>query len=200
MAAADLVAAANGGVPGGVLKPHNCHEAALGWVLMAKYAALRGPDALSHGAPKAWMSIRSLAERYGQGSPKQLTGSWMGQHVYNRGYTRVQPLQPRGGVNLPPFTHATFLVGDVLFMGNRAAPHHSMVVVQKTGAQVLARGFNNAGAFGGPFMDWDPTLRDVADMARWDAQGRFKGNNGPCELYAITYNAICQNIPDDLNF
>ncbi len=85
-------------------------------------------------------------------------------------------------------------------MGNRNAPHHSMIVVQKTGAQDLARGFNNAGAFGGPFMGWDPALRDLADMTRWDPNGNFKGNNGPCEMYAITYNAICGNIPDDMSF
>ena len=49
-------------------------------------------------------------------------------------------------------------------------------------------------------MGWDPQLRDLADMTRWDAQGRFMGNNGPAEVYTITYQAICNNIPDDLNF
>ena len=116
----------------------------------------------------------------------------MAQHVYHRGYIRVQPLK----APQPPFTHATFLVGDVVFMGDRRAPHHSMVVVQKSGPQVLARGFNNAGAFGGPYMAWDSALRNLADMARWDAQGCFRANNGPCELYTITYDAICRNIPD----
>jgi hypothetical protein len=49
-------------------------------------------------------------------------------------------------------------------------------------------------------MGWDPALRDLADMTRWDPNGNFKGNNGPCEMYAITYNAICGNIPDDMSF
>ena len=51
-----------------------------------------------------------------------------------------------------------------------------------------------------PVHGLDPTLRDVTDMTRWDPEGQFMGNNGPCEMYAITYNAICQNIPDDMNF
>ncbi|HEX2959357.1 MAG TPA: hypothetical protein VHO70_21160 [Chitinispirillaceae bacterium] len=68
------------------MKPHNCHEAVLGWVLMAKYATLRVVDPLSHGVPKAWLTIRSIAERYGtrgNGTTKQLTGQWMATHIYN---------------------------------------------------------------------------------------------------------------------
>lgn len=190
MAVADLVVAANGGVPLNNLKPHNCHEAALGWVLMAKYPTLRNVDPLSHGAPKAWMTLRSLSERYGTGAPKQLTGAWMGQHIYSRGIMRVRP----------PLSAASFLVGDVILMGTRQAPHHSMVVVQKLGNQVLARGFNNAGAFGGPYLGWDATLRDLADPTRWDQRGNFMGNNGPAEIHSLTYNAICANIPDNMNF
>jgi hypothetical protein len=200
MAVTDLVIAANGGVPGNALKPHNCHEAVLGWVLSAKYAPLRVIDPVSHGVAKAWLTLRSLAERYGQTSPKQLTGPWMAQHLYRRGYTRVAPPLGRGGTPSPQFARSTFSIGDVLFMGNPAAPHHSMVVVEINGEQALARGFNNAGAFGGPFMDWDSILRDVTDSARWDVQGRFMANNGPSELYAISYEALCLNIPDNLNF
>jgi len=190
MAVADLLTAANGSVPWNQLKPHNCHEAVLGWVLMAKYPTLRHVDSLSLGVEKAWHTLRSLTERYGSGVPKQLTGIWMAQNIYPRGLIRIRP----------PFTAGTFLVGDVIFMGDRHAPHHSMVVVQKTGGQVLARGFNNAGAFGGPFMGWDPALRDIADMTRWDGQGNFMGNNGAAPLHAMTYNAVCANIPDNLNF
>ena len=196
MAVADLIVAVNGSVPANDLKPHNCHEAALGWVLMAKYPTLRIVDPLSHGVEKAWLTLRSLAERYGSGHPKQLTGVWMAQHIYNRGIIKIEPRYPPG----PPFTNASFLLGDILCMGSRMAPHHSMVIVQKNGAQVLARGFNNAGAFGGPYMGWDPVLREITDMGRWDRAGNFMANNGPCELYAITYNAICNNIPDNLNF
>ena len=190
MSVANLVAAANGGVPGNVLKPHNCHEAALGWVLMAKYPALLQVHQFSFGVEKAWMSLRSLADKYGSSHPKQLTGTWMSQHIYNRGFRLVQP----------PFTHGSFFLGDVIFMGTQNAPHHSMVIVQKNGIQSLARGFNNAGAFGGPYMGWDPILRDLTDATRWDSQNRFMGNNGPCMLYSISYGSICHNIPDDLNF
>ena len=49
-------------------------------------------------------------------------------------------------------------------------------------------------------MGWEAQLRDMSDATRWDAQGRFKGNNRPDELYSISYNSVCQNIPDDLNF
>ena len=61
MAVADLITAANGSVPRNTLKPHNCHEAVLGWLLMAKYSALRNVDPLSQGVEKAWLSLRSLA-------------------------------------------------------------------------------------------------------------------------------------------
>lgn len=190
MSVNSLIVAANGSVPGNILKPHNCHEAVLGWLLMAKYPSLCNVDPLSHGVEKAWLTLRSLSERYGEGAPKQLTGKWMSQNIYKQGYARVQP----------PLNIGSMALGDVLFMGNRAAPHHSMVVVQKKGIQVFARGFNNAGAFGGPYMGWDPQLRDMSDATRWDSQGRFKANNGPAELYSISYNSVCQNIPDDLNF
>ena len=200
MAVADLLVAANAGVPGNSLKPHNCHEAVLGWVLIANFAPLRSVDPLSQGEPRAWLALRSLAERYGQARPKQLTGAWMGQHVYARGFSRVQPLPGRDGTTSSLFTNSTFSVGDVLFMGSPQAPHHSMVVVQKNGAQALARGFNNAGAFGGPLFDWDSTLRDVTDSARWDKQGQFMANNGPSDLYVIPYDTLCKNIPENLEF
>lgn len=190
MAIPELIIAANGGVPAGELKPHNCHEAALGWVLMGKYASLRNVDPLSHGVEKAWLSVRSLAQRYGANAPKQLTGPWFGQNLYHQGAVRVQP----------PVTGASFQVGDVVLMGNPQAPHHSMVVVQTSAVVALARGFNNAGAFGGPYMGWDPLLRDLADPTRWDANGNFRGNNGPAELRRIPYATICQTIPDDLDF
>lgn len=85
-------------------------------------------------------------------------------------------------------------------MGNRSAPHHSMVIVQKTGVNVFVRGFNNAGVFGGPFMDWDFALRDIADNTRWKKNGQFEANNGYCDVFTITYSTVCQNIPDTLNF
>lgn len=43
MSIVNLIVAANGSVPSSnnILKPHNCHEAVLGWVLQAKYPSLR---------------------------------------------------------------------------------------------------------------------------------------------------------------
>ena len=75
-----------------------------------------------------------------------------------------------------------------------------MVVVEVFAGRVMARGFNNAGAFGGPYMGWDRELRNLADIERWDAAGNFKGNNGPCPLYVIRYDQVARNIPDDMNF
>ena len=185
-----LVTAANGAVPSNMLmKPKNCHEAVLGWLLMAKYPELRDVHPFSYGVEKAWLTLRVLAERYGDNS-KQLTGSWMSQRIYRQRIRKVEP----------PFSTATFFTGDILFMGNRQAPHHSMIVVQKNGIQALVRGFNNAGAFGGEYMEWDVLLRDVTDGNRWDANGQFMAINGPCDLYAITYDVISRNIPDNLNF
>ena len=126
MSVNSLIVAANGSVPGNILKPHNCYEAVLGWLLMAKYPSLCNVDPLSHGVEKAWLTLRSLSERYGEGAPKQLTGKWMSQNIYKQGYARVQP----------PLNIGSMALGDVLFMGNRATPHHSMVVAQKKGIQV----------------------------------------------------------------
>ncbi len=57
MSAMDLVTAANGSVPGNLLKPHNCHEAALGWVLMAKYPTLRNVDPMSSSVTSSSWAI-----------------------------------------------------------------------------------------------------------------------------------------------
>lgn len=197
MAVADLVMAANGSVPRNALKPHNCHEAVLGWLLMAKYPMLRNVDPLSQGVEKAWLSLRSLAERYGSNVPKQLTGQWFGQNVYRAGGARL--MKPAGGPTVP-FPPNSLSVGDVIYMGNAVAPHHSMVVVQVNGPQALARGFNNGGAFGGPFMAWDPTLRDILDVTRWTPASEFMAVNGPCPVHRIGYNAVTANIPDSLDF
>lgn len=63
MSVNSLIVAANGSVPGNILKPHNCHEAVLGWLLTAKYPSLSIVDPLSHGVEKAWLTLRSLSER-----------------------------------------------------------------------------------------------------------------------------------------
>jgi hypothetical protein len=190
MSVQNLIMAANGSVPANILKPHNCHEAVLGWVLQAKYPALRNVDSMSHGVEKAWLTLRSIAERYGGAFPKQLTGQWVAQNLYKGAVFKVSP----------PIRSSTLSAGDIVFMGTRNNPHHSMVVVKVADGQVLARGFNNAGAFGGPFMGWDKELRNLADKERWDLSGNFKANNGPCPLYVIRYEQVARNIPDDMNF
>jgi hypothetical protein len=197
MAINDLLTAANGSVPGNALKPHNCHEAVLGWLLMAKYPALCNVDSLSQGVEKAWLTLRSLAQRYGSNVPKQLTGQWFAQKLYHAGGVRL--MRPAGGPTVP-FPPNTVAVGDVIYMGNPVMPHHSMVVVQVNGPQALARGFNNGGAFGGPFMKWDPTLRDILDVSRWTAGSEYMGVNGPAQIHRITYATVTSHIPDNMNF
>lgn len=197
MPAAEFVVAANGSVPRNTLRPHNCHEAVLGWLLMAKFQSLCQPDPMAQGVEKAWLSLRSLAERYGTGTPKQLTGPWIGQHLYRGAGTRL--MRPPGGPTVP-FPPNTLSAGDVIYMGNPAAPHHSMAVVRVHGPQAMARGFNNGGAFGGPFMEWDPTLRDVLDTTRWTAGSQFMAVNGPCDVHRISYATVAGHIADNLNF
>jgi hypothetical protein len=178
-----LLTAANGAVPKNALKPHNCHEAVLGWLLMAKFPVLCHVDPLSQGVEKAWLTLRSLADRYGEAIPKQLTGKWFGQKLYHA-----------GGVRLTNPSD-TVAVGDVIYMGNPTVPHHSMVVVEVNGPKARARGFNNAGAFGGPFMQWDPELRDIRDATRWTGN-EYKCINGLAQLHRINYATITSHIPD----
>jgi len=185
-----LIMAANGSVPFNVLKPHNCHEAVLGWMLQAKSPSLREAGVFSHGVEKAWYTLRIIAERYGVGNPKQLGGQWIAQNIYPGIVFKITP----------PILSNTFSAGDIVFMGMRFNPHHSMVVVQVTQGKVLARGFNNAGAFGGPSMAWDPVLRDLADTERWDQDGNFRGNNGAGPLHVIRYDQVARNIPDNMTF
>jgi len=198
MAKEDFILAANSGVPTNRLKPNNCHEAVLGWLLYAKFPSLQTTDfPLADGAAKAWFSLRSLVEKYGEKGKaqqlKQLTGPWIAEKIYNRGnYVRVQP----------PFSEDSFDAGAVLFMGVLDKPHHSMVVVNWDGTHALARGFNNAGMFGGPSsMVWDSELRDIADLNRWNAAaGQFIGVNGACNVHIIKYDEISGHIPDNLTF
>jgi len=190
-----VIMAANGSVPRGNLKPRNCHEAVFGWLLQAKGLKFCQPG--EGGVEHAWWVVRALSEAHAEnpGQP-QLTGAWVAKYLY------YGPHVQRIVENSTPF----LMEGDVVFMGNRKMPHHSMVVVERRSTQRLARGFNNAGAFGGPFMGWDPTLRDLADASRWTRKirtgedGDFMANNGRCELWRISYDRIMQNIPDSLVF
>src|SRR5215470_11459867 len=190
MSIQSLIIAANGSVPAGNLKPRNCHEAVLGWLLQAKNSQFCQPG--EGGVEHAWWVLRALSESHAENAHQpQLTGAWVARHLYYGQH--VQRILR----NSAPF----LLEGDVVFMGNRRMPHHSMVVVQRRNTQRLARGFNNAGAFAGPYMGWDPMLRDLADGGRWTRNGdQFMANNGGCELWRIAYDRIMKNIPDSLVF
>ena len=196
MAIIDLITAANADVPRDKLKPHNCHEAVLGWVLMGKYPSLRVGDALSHNHPKAWMTVRSLSERYGVRGPsgeKQLDLEWFGKTVYREGFGRVQP----------PFLAASFMLGDIVVFHHPRNPMHSMVIVEWEAAPLRfgARGFNNEKSVGGPYMEWDPVVHDLARAQNWNAQGEFVTPTGiEYEIHKATFAAVCNNIPDSLDF
>jgi hypothetical protein len=228
MAINDLINAANaasGGVPGNALNPMNCHEAVLGWLLMARSAHFcnnfdptRWPahwisKPPAQIVPWAWVTVRELAARHGvQGVglvSKQLEGKWFGTKLYPDG---VRVLRPAAGAPWPPHTVS---VGDVISMGVPQIPHHSMVVVQYNGPgpgplfagpQAFARGFNNAGAFGqggqvvggyggAPFMAWDPNLRDILNVAYWNVNSEFLGRNGPAPIHHISYAQVIARIP-----
>jgi hypothetical protein len=200
MAVQDLIVAANGGVPAGTYKPHNCHEAVLGWVLQGKYPTLRQPDQFGANVERAWVTLRSITERYGVGAPKQLSGPWVGTRLYRRNVARVRPQ-----------TFDMIGLGDIVFMGDPAAPHHSMVIVQKNATDAFARGFNNAGAFGGaqnvifgpgaPFMGFDVNLRQITKMAYWNQDtGKFRAVNGECLIHRIPFDTLAGIIPDNMNF
>lgn len=225
MAINDFVAAANGGVPGNTLKPQNCHEAVLGSLFMSRAAYLtnnldtnswpghwKSPQpAPGQIASWAWATVRELATRYGVhqgagGVGKQLDGLWFGQKLYNGG---LQLMLPPGGAQFPA---QTVFAGDVIYMGIPQRPHHSMVVVQDNNpapaplgnANEVARGFNNPGAFGlsaGPFgpgappMAWDPALRNILDVAHWNANNEFVAVNGAAQIHRIDYAQVSARLP-----
>ena len=191
MAAIDMITAANLGVPTDELKPRNCHEAVLGWLIHGKLAAPRDSD-------QAWKTLRWLANRYGEETPnmpKQLTGRWFGRRVYDDEGTRIVRSGPPG----TPFPPNTVAAGDVLYLGDPRAPHHSMVVTRVENSRAWVRGFNNAGAFGGPFMQWDPDLHDILDPERWTRDGEFMALNGPAPVYRASYQDLVDGIPRNLD-
>ena len=163
-----LVSAVNAGVPMDELKPHNCHEAVLGWLLRSKISDERfNVD--------AWLAVRALAKKAGSANPKQVTGEWMGRNIYHAHSRQVAP----------PFGAHSLVLGDVLSFGQHA-PHHSMVVVRKNGTRAFAMGFNNAGVFGQrQRMVFDGTSHEVTDGDFWDSNNQFKGANGGCDLFAM---------------
>lgn len=147
------------------LKPVNCHEAVLGWLL------------ISLNYPRPWRLIRLAAARpnHGVGNPLQFQGDWMWQNIYKSN---------------TPVSRATVgiaRVGDVLCSGAASRPTHSMVVVDKTGAAVNIRGFNNAGTFAHlqpppAYMQYDGIDRDVAADNMWNVTRRHPNTFGPATV------------------
>jgi hypothetical protein len=177
------------------LKPRNCHEAVLGWMLLAvtRYRNRLGLmlPTVPNNVARAWLILRLLSDYHGglynanQIITPQITAPWMWQNMYNQNHNRIQPRQSllpaarngrprhyRGQLGQTGhnrlFPPNTFNIGDIIFF-NFQYPSHSMVIVdiQNNGATVNAVGFNNAGTFGGPGDLYDPTPRNIADPNRW---------------------------------
>ena len=74
MAVADLVEATRAGVPDGVLRPRNCHEAALGWLIMSVFAQYRLAGPQTGGVARAWRAVRNISDAHGAAPNVQLTG------------------------------------------------------------------------------------------------------------------------------
>ena len=183
MAQVNAIAAVSIPTPSGDLKPRNCHEAVLGWLLQGVHPHLAQPSPLSDGVPEAWRIIRNLSNSQAGANP-QITGTWMSNNIYTGGVLRV----------LEPLSHGSFGIGDAVSMGNFHAPHHSMLVVHKAASSVYARGFNNAGAFGGPYMSFDTVLRDLSDSIRWNGRSEFMGNNGPAPIHTVSFTRAAANL------
>ena len=103
------------------LKPLNCHEAALGWLLT------------SMGYSRRWRLIKEAAKPRGVGNPQQFQGDWMWKNIYTQ---RTKVTQNNIHLALP---------GDMLCSGATGRPTHSMVVVgvstHPVGSLVKIRGF-----------------------------------------------------------
>jgi hypothetical protein len=179
-----LIQAANNQVhqlteEGAELKPRNCHEAVLGWLLT------------SLNYPRRWRLLRLAAAQYGQGGPAwpQFTGPWMWEKIYN----------PRQLLSRATLANAQ--PGDVLCSGNWGNVTHSMVVVSRIGNAVNIRGFNNAGTFGHHvppplYMEYDAQDRDVAAPDMWGTLGLLPGKFGPAgvALFLVQSNVARQNV------
>jgi hypothetical protein len=161
------------------LKPRNCHEAVLGWLLT------------SLNYPRRWRLLRLAAAQYREGSAAwpQFTGPWMWEKIYN-------PRQL-----LSRATVATAQAGDVVCSGSWGNVTHSMVVVSRIGNAVNIRGFNNAGTFSHHqppplFMEYDAQDRDVAAPDMWGTLGLMPSKFGPAgvALFRVQCNVARQNV------
>jgi hypothetical protein len=167
-----------------LLKPVNCHEAVLGWLL------------ITLGYPRPWRLIRLAAARpnHGVGSPLQFQGDWMWKKIYPTA-TRVSQA-----------TVGLAKAGDILCSGTMGRPTHSMAVVEKLGTVVKIRGFNNQGTFAHlqpppAYMEYDNIDRDVADGRMWNVTGRHPNTFGPAtvDLFVVrgpaASTAVAQAFP-----
>lgn len=191
------------------LRPMNCHEAVIGWLLTA----------LEY--PRRWRLIRKAASRHPELSAlptPQFNSTWMWDNFYT-GFTQRVNFH-----NINLLTHR----GDILVVGIGAA--HSMVVIDNpqpiagivhpvpAGTQthrVNIRGYNNIGSFsqllgsatgyppytpgyipvpGFPPMQYDNINRDAADRRLWfgPALDRFGPAQSP--LFVVRFNDAIANI------
>jgi len=186
-AAAGLVAAANVQPPPYLpappgLGPSTCHEAAIGWLLMAE------------GYHSPWKLLRYTMSTF---LMPMWPGRWLTRYIYannihlNRADTTGQNLATRP------------LPGDILFtVRGQNDAMHSMIVVPAPGGghATCIRGFNNAGTFNYPGVAipapggaYDTQIRPIHDANLWDqAATGFGANNARMELRLVRYNAAAQ--------
>jgi hypothetical protein len=158
---------------GAKIRPRNCHEAVLGWLL------------LSLNYPRPWALIRLYMARYKTGGhTPQADGPWMHKYIYGDG-------MPVDQKNLA----ASAKKGDILYSGSRRDGTHSMVVVYNNDLEVLIRGFNNAGTFRGcepppPELAYDDMDRRVDGDDMWTG-GRFAMD---ADLFLVSHQAARMNV------
>jgi hypothetical protein len=157
--------------------PKNCHEAVLGWLLLA----LRYPE--------PWDLLR-LAAPHGT-NPPQFTGPWMAKNIYT---SATQVYQNTVVANARE--------GDILYCGNRTYASHSMVIVFRNAQYVKIRGFNNEGTFRGcdptpRRNEYDGVDRPVNVAAMWHSS-KF-GAAGE-DLFLVGHRHACQRVAESLPF
>jgi hypothetical protein len=166
---------------GAQLKPCNCHEAVLGWLLT------------SLGYPRRWRLIKEAAKTHGVGHPLQFQGDWMWNHIYD----------PRVRLTQQHVTNAR--AGDIVCSGVAGRPTHSMAVVHSSsgaaGPVVNIRGFNNAGTFitlapPPAYMQYDSIDRNIGDPSLWGMANQPQNCFGPAagELFLVRYEMAATNV------
>lgn len=189
-------------------KPMNCHEAAMGWMLMSMLqdrSKMRPPRRSNTYSP-AWRELDDIRRLNGDGNTPQFTSTWVGREFYS-GISQ-QITYDRVTNTLNPMPQA----GDICFLGDRELnPSHSMVVVEASPGRCLLTGFNGMVVFSEEFGDerdksaggtpprckiageWDPDPRNVLNPGRWISATDFRCSY-PAKLFRVSYEAAVQQI------